>query len=31
MSIPRARASLEGRRALVVGIANKDSIAWGCA
>lgn len=23
--------SLEGRRALVVGIANEDSIAWGCA
>jgi enoyl-[acyl-carrier protein] reductase I len=31
MSIPRAHASLEGRKALVVGIANKDSIAWGCA
>jgi enoyl-[acyl-carrier protein] reductase I len=31
MAIPRARASLEGRRALVVGIANEDSIAWGCA
>jgi len=31
MSIPRAHASLEGRNALVVGIANKDSIAWGCA
>jgi enoyl-[acyl-carrier protein] reductase I len=31
MNIPRAHASLEGRKALVVGIANKDSIAWGCA
>src|SRR5947208_3360205 len=29
--IPRARASLEGRKALVVGIANQQSIAWGCA
>jgi enoyl-[acyl-carrier protein] reductase I len=31
MTIPRARASLEGRKALVVGIANDQSIAWGCA
>jgi enoyl-[acyl-carrier protein] reductase I len=29
--IPRVRASLEGRKALVVGIANERSIAWGCA
>ncbi len=29
--IPRARPSLEGRKALVVGIANPHSIAWGCA
>jgi enoyl-[acyl-carrier protein] reductase I len=29
--IPRARASLDGRKALVVGIANQQSIAWGCA
>jgi enoyl-[acyl-carrier protein] reductase I len=31
MTIPRARASLDGRKALVVGIANEHSIAWGCA
>jgi enoyl-[acyl-carrier protein] reductase I len=31
MTIPRARAQLEGRKALVVGIANDQSIAWGCA
>jgi enoyl-[acyl-carrier protein] reductase I len=31
MTIPRARASLDGRKALVVGIANENSIAWGCA
>jgi enoyl-[acyl-carrier protein] reductase I len=31
MPIPRAHASLEGRKALVVGIANEHSIAWGCA
>jgi enoyl-[acyl-carrier protein] reductase I len=31
MTIPRARASLDGRKALVVGIANEQSIAWGCA
>jgi enoyl-[acyl-carrier protein] reductase I len=31
MTIQRVRASLEGRRALVVGIANEQSIAWGCA
>jgi enoyl-[acyl-carrier protein] reductase I len=30
--IPTAKAKLlEGKRGLVVGIANKDSIAWGCA
>ena len=29
--IPRVRASLDGRKALVVGIANEHSIAWGCA
>jgi enoyl-[acyl-carrier protein] reductase I len=29
--IPRARPSLEGRKALVVGVANEHSIAWGCA
>ncbi len=31
MTIQRTRASLEGRKALVVGIANEQSIAWGCA
>jgi enoyl-[acyl-carrier protein] reductase I len=31
MTIQRARASLEGRKALVIGIANEQSIAWGCA
>jgi len=31
MTIDRVRASLEGRKALVVGIANDQSIAWGCA
>jgi enoyl-[acyl-carrier protein] reductase I len=31
MTIERARASLDGRKALVVGIANDQSIAWGCA
>jgi enoyl-[acyl-carrier protein] reductase I len=31
MTIPRACASLDGRKALVVGIANEQSIAWGCA
>jgi enoyl-[acyl-carrier protein] reductase I len=31
MTIERVRASLEGRKALVVGIANENSIAWGCA
>ena len=31
MTIDRVRASLEGRKALVVGIANESSIAWGCA
>ncbi|MCE6970045.1 enoyl-ACP reductase FabI [Cereibacter sphaeroides] len=32
MTIPTARAKLlEGKRGLVVGIANDQSIAWGCA
>jgi enoyl-[acyl-carrier protein] reductase I len=31
MTIPRVRAQLDGRKALVVGIANENSIAWGCA
>ena len=31
MTIQRTQASLEGRKALVVGIANEHSIAWGCA
>ncbi len=32
MSIPAAKARiLEGRKGLVVGIANDQSIAWGCA
>jgi len=31
MTIPRVTASLEGRKALVDGIANDQSIAWGCA
>ena len=32
MSIPTAKAKiLEGRKGLVVGIANDRSIAWGCA
>jgi enoyl-[acyl-carrier protein] reductase I len=32
MTIPRAKAPLlEGKRGLVVGIANDQSIAWGCA
>ena len=31
MSIPRVLPHLEGRKALVVGIANDQSIAWGCA
>ena len=29
--IDRARVSLEGRKGLVTGIANDQSIAWGCA
>ena len=29
--IPRERVTLEGRRGLVTGIANDQSIAWGCA
>ncbi len=32
MTIPRAKAPLlEGKRGVVVGIANDQSIAWGCA
>jgi enoyl-[acyl-carrier protein] reductase I len=32
MSIPTARAPLlEGKKGLIVGIANENSIAWGCA
>jgi enoyl-[acyl-carrier protein] reductase I len=32
MSIPRAKAALlEGKKGLIVGIANDQSIAWGCA
>jgi enoyl-[acyl-carrier protein] reductase I len=31
MTIPRVLPHLEGRKALVVGIANNQSIAWGCA
>ena len=32
MTIPKAKAPLlEGKRGLVVGIANDQSIAWGCA
>jgi enoyl-[acyl-carrier protein] reductase I len=31
MTIPRVMPHLEGRKALVVGIANDQSIAWGCA
>src|SRR6202012_2699003 len=31
-SIPAVKARLlEGKRGLIVGIANQDSIAWGCA
>ena len=30
--IPKVKAKLlEGKRGLVVGIANENSIAWGCA
>jgi len=29
MTIPRVMPHLEGRKALVVGIANDQSIAWG--
>ena len=30
--IPRAKAPLlEGKRGLIIGIANDQSIAWGCA
>ena len=31
MSTPARTPVLEGRKALVVGIANEHSIAWGCA
>src|SRR6185369_8053600 len=32
MSIPVAKAALlEGKRGLIVGVANDQSIAWGCA
>jgi len=32
MSIPTVQARfLDGRKGLVVGIANQQSIAWGCA
>jgi enoyl-[acyl-carrier protein] reductase I len=32
MKIPAAKAPLlEGKRGLVIGIANEQSIAWGCA
>ena len=32
MTIPFAKAPLlEGKRGLIVGIANDQSIAWGCA
>jgi enoyl-[acyl-carrier protein] reductase I len=32
MTVPKARAPLlEGKRGLIVGIANDQSIAWGCA
>ena len=32
MKIPVAKAPLlEGKRGLVIGIANDQSIAWGCA
>jgi enoyl-[acyl-carrier protein] reductase I len=31
MTVPDPRVSLHGRKALVVGIANAHSIAWGCA
>jgi len=30
-AIPETKAALKGRKALVVGIANDQSIAWGCA
>ncbi|MFY9695280.1 MAG: SDR family oxidoreductase, partial [Xanthobacteraceae bacterium] len=31
-SIPAAKVQLlEGKRGLIVGIANENSIAWGCA
>ena len=32
MTLPTAKAKLlEGKRGLIVGIANDQSIAWGCA
>ena len=32
MTLPTAKAKLlEGKRGLIIGIANDQSIAWGCA
>jgi len=28
---PEAKLALKGKKALIVGIANEHSIAWGCA
>ena len=28
---PETRVALKGRKGLIVGIANEQSIAWGCA
>ena len=28
---PETKVALEGRKGLIVGIANEQSIAWGCA
>ncbi|MGC2220208.1 MAG: enoyl-[acyl-carrier-protein] reductase FabI, partial [Pseudolabrys sp.] len=28
---PETKVALKGRRGLIVGIANDQSIAWGCA
>ena len=28
---PEAKVALKGRKGLIVGIANDQSIAWGCA
>jgi enoyl-[acyl-carrier protein] reductase I len=30
-ALPDTKVLLKGRRGLIVGIANKQSIAWGCA